>query len=69
MIWKKPFSNAEELCDLLISAAQDCNTSMSEIYVSICGDGDRCGELKTGIAVLESETLTDTSIVYNISLH
>lgn len=68
LIWKKPFSNAEDLCDLLISATQDSNTAMSEINIGVCSDGDRCGE-KAGIAVLEAESLTDASIVYNIRLH
>lgn len=69
LIWKKPFGTAEDLCDILLSAAQDSNTAMSEINVSVCGDGDRCGEPRAGMAVLEAESLSDASIVYNITLH
>ena len=68
-IWKKSFGTAEDLCDLLWSAATDTKTAMSEINVSTCGDCDRCGERQAGTAVLEAECLTDASIVYNITLH
>jgi hypothetical protein len=69
LIWKKPFGTAEDLCDLLLSAAQDSNTAMSEINVEVCSDGDRCKEPKAGMAVLEAEALSDASVVYNITLH
>ena len=68
-IWKKPFGTAEDLCDLLLSAAIDSSTALSEINVSTCGDCDRCSERQAGTAVLEAECLSDASIVYNITLH
>ncbi len=69
LVWKRRFGNAHDLSDLLLKAAEHTHVSMYEINVSICGDGDNCNELQTGVAVLEAESLSDASIVYNITLH
>lgn len=69
MIWKKPFTNASDLTDLLFDAAVDCGVSCEEINVDACSDGDHCEEITSNLAVLEAEVLSDGSIVYNVTLH
>lgn len=68
ILWKKPYTQLESLIDVLESAAKDANQHPSMLCVDICSDGDRCTE-KSATVILEAESLTDGSIVYNVYVH
>ena len=69
IVWTKPYTELESLLEVLESAVEDTIRHPSEIEVNVCSDGDRCEERTGNIVVLEAESLTDGSIVYNVFIH